>query len=240
MATKKTDQTDDKTVDQQTTNPDPEPTPDAAALASLVEELSGGNRRRRQEASHVIATVAKTAPDELLPHMGDLVDALYRPEAQTRWEILDALSEVATMHSDAVAEAYDAAEASLFDEGSSTVRLASFRFLARYGTVSPENSDKVWPLLDEAIQCFHGDLEYRDMLVSMLEFVQGDISDQSKAELLDRIRFDSESGRGYIKTGSVEITEAAKKTKKTAAKPKKAATKAKPAAKAAPKSKGDK
>ncbi|MBD9232127.1 MAG: hypothetical protein EGW04_01690, partial [Rothia mucilaginosa] len=38
--------------------------------------------------------------------------------------------------------------------------------------------------LDEAIQCYHGDLEYRDMLGCLYEFGQGEI-DAEVAEKLE-------------------------------------------------------
>ena len=179
----------------------------------LCEELSGPNRRIRQEASHTLAKMAAEHPDTIEAQVETvsqaLVDALFRPEAQTRWEALDALSLIAASHSDLVEEAYEGAEASLFDDSSSRVRISSFRLLARLGSKSAELSDKVWPLLDEAIQCFHGDPGYRDMLASMLEFVQGEASAESKAALVDRISFDAENGRGYVKVQSAEIVKAA-------------------------------
>ena len=98
------------------------------------------------------------------PFVGSLMDALERPEAQTRWEVLDALTALVDEHAEEVAPAFEAAETALFDEDSAPVRLAGFVFLCRFGATSEERSDQVWPLLDEAIQCYHGDPEYRDML----------------------------------------------------------------------------
>ena len=181
---------------------------DDTRVAGLVEELSGASRRRRQEVAHQLALSAKAHPQIMLPYVDALVDALYRPEAQTRWEVLDALSAVADVDADAVAEAYDGAEASLFDDGSATVRLAAFVFLCRLGASSPERSDQVWQLLDEAIQCYHGDAEYRDMLVALLGLARGNASEATKQALAARVRFDAESGSGYIKTFSAEIRQA--------------------------------
>lgn len=179
-------------------------------LPELVEDLSCGNRRRRQEASHVIAQIAKDDPSRLEPYVEQLIDALYRPEAQTRWEILDALTSIIRSTTFDVAKAADGAESSLFDESSAMVRLASFRFLSRLGSTSPDASDQAWPLLDEAIQCYHGDPEYRDMLIALLDFAKADISEASRSALVDRISFDAESGRGYIRTCSAEIIAATK------------------------------
>ena len=121
---------------------------------------------------------------------------------------LDALSAVADVSADAVAGAYDGAEASLFDDGSATVRLAAFVFLCRLAASSPERSDLVWPLLDEAIQCYHGDAEYRDMLVVLLELARGNASDKTKKALAARVSFDAENSSGYLKALSNEILQA--------------------------------
>ncbi|WP_342994454.1 HEAT repeat domain-containing protein [Parolsenella catena] len=178
----------------------------------LIDELAGPVRRTRQEAASTLAEMAREHADRLEPDVERvteaLVDALYRPEAQTRWEALGALREVATNHPELAAQAYEGAEASLFDENSSRVRIEAFRLLARLGASSPELSDKVWPLLDEAIQCFHGDLGYRDMLDSLLEFAEGSASDASKQALVERISFDVTGGRGYVKTCSAKIADA--------------------------------
>ena len=178
------------------------------ALERLVEELEGQGRRSRQFAAHVIAIVADRDPELLSEYVPDLIDALYRPEAQTRWEVLDALSSIAEKNPDSVTGAFDGAEASLFDDGSATVRLAAFVFLCRLGASSPERSDEVWPLIDEAIQCYHGDAEYRDMLAALLALAQGNASDATRKALAARVKFDSESGSGYIKSFSAEIIQA--------------------------------
>ena len=63
----------------------------------------------------------------------------------------------------------------------------------------------MWPLLDEAIQCYHGDAEYRDMLVALYDMAQGPISEKCAHELLDRIAFDTKSGASYIQALSENI-----------------------------------
>jgi hypothetical protein len=178
-------------------------------VSMLVEALSGPNRRRRQEAAHSIALAAQANPALFLAHADELIDALYRPEAQTRWEVFAALYAIAATRPDVVAETYDAAEASLFDEDSAVVRLAAFRLLVRLGASSPEQSDRVWPLIDEAIQCYHGDPEYRDMLVALQELAKGAISDETRAALVARVGFDAENGYGYVRAISAEVVQAA-------------------------------
>ena len=181
-----------------------------AQMRILVEELAGSSRRRRQEVAHKIATVAHTDASMVTPFVGSLMDALERPEAQTRWEVLDALTALVDEHAEEVAPAFEAAETALFDEDSAPVRLAGFVFLCRFGATSEERSDQVWPLLDEAIPCFHGDAEYRDMLEGLLAFAGGDISKKTAKELVSRVKFDAESGNGYIKQFSGDIVAVAK------------------------------
>lgn len=181
-----------------------------AQMRILVEELAGSSRRRRQEVAHKIAAVAHTDASMVTPFVGSLMDALERPEAQTRWEVLDALTALVDEHAEEVAPAFEAAETALFDEDSAPVRLAGFVFLCRFGATSEERSDQVWPLLDEAIQCYHGDPEYRDMLVALLAFVQGAASAATKAALAERLKFDAENGASYIKSFSAQIIQACK------------------------------
>lgn len=181
---------------------------EAVRLKELVGELGGANRRRRQDAAHEIAWLAKRDVDQLFDYAGDIIDGLDRPEAQTRWELLDALSEMARVDPGCVEEAFGGAEASLFDEDSSIARLAAFRFLTSYGATSGKRSDQVWKILEEAIQCYHGDPEYRDMLGCLLEMAKGTISDQTAQVMRSRVDFDARHGRGYIKAFSAEIVEA--------------------------------
>ena len=179
-----------------------------AQMRILVEELAGSSRRRRQEVAHKIATVAHADASMVMPFVGSLMDALERPEAQTRWEVLDALTALVDEHAEEVAPAFEAAETALFDEDSAPVRLAGFVFLCHFGATSEERSDQVWPLLDEAIQCYHGDPEYRDMLVALLAFVQGAASAATKAALAERLKFDAENGASYVKSFSAQIIQA--------------------------------
>ena len=181
---------------------------EAVRLKELVGELGGANRRRRQDAAHEIARLAKRDVDQLFDYAGDIIDGLDRPEAQTRWELLAALSEMAQVDPGCVEEAFGGAEASLFDEDSSIARLAAFRFLTSYGATSGKRSDQVWKILEEAIQCYHGDPEYRDMLGCLLEMARGTISDQTAQVMRSRVDFDARHGRGYIKAFSAEIVEA--------------------------------
>lgn len=177
----------------------------AADVEQLVGNLAGARRRLRQDSAHQLALLAHEDAQQLVPHVAELVDALYRPEAQTRWEVFDALGEIAALDAAQVIEGYDGAEASLFDEDSATVRLAAFRFLCRVGASSPERSDTAWPVIDEALQCYHGDPEYHDMLIALLEFARGELSDATREALTARVSFDADNAQGFMRSCSTQI-----------------------------------
>ena len=142
------------------------------------------------------------------PCVPALIEALDRPEAQTRWEALDALTALATTCPEQLGDAFEGAETALFDEISSTLRYAAFRLLCVWGATGVERSREAWPILDEAIQCYHGDLEYRDMLGCLYEFGQGEIDAEVAEKLALRLKFDAENGKGsYLKARSSEICE---------------------------------
>lgn len=105
----------------------------ADALSALIEDLSSSSRRTRQLAGRVVNLLAEREPDLLAPFIEQLVDALYRPEAQTRWEVLDALTLLVPEHAKECGAAYEGAEAALFDEISAPLRLSAFRFLVVWG-----------------------------------------------------------------------------------------------------------
>lgn len=181
---------------------------DPSALDDVVEDLSARNRRKRQLAACMLGLVAQRNAGLLAGCIPEMIDALELPEAQTRWEILDALTLLVPEHAKELGSAYEGAADALFDEVSATLRLSAFRFLTAWGATERGRSKKVWPVVDEAIQCFHGDLEYRDMLVCLHEFAGGKIEGGVAGELAGRLRFDAESGKGvFIKGRSAEIYE---------------------------------
>lgn len=174
-------------------------------LKGLIEDLSGGSRRGRQQAAKLIAGVSLENPELLVPYGNDLVDALERPEAQTRWECLDALSQLIPLDSRVCDKAIPGAEAALFDEDSGPLRLAAMRFLCKFGATTEKRSEKVWPLIDEGIQCYHGDLEFQDMLLAVIDFSQGKLDTSVKEALADRMRFDSTNGKGMLQRRATQI-----------------------------------
>lgn len=179
-------------------------------LAELVENTEGDDRLLRQRSAGGIAVVSETAPEKLVPHAAKLADALYRPEAKTRWEVLEALTNIVAVDARSTDRAVAGAEASLYDEDSGPVRLAAFKFLAAHGETTENRADRVWPLLDEAIQCYHGDTEFTDMLTSLLSFAKGKGSKQVKQQLAERMEFDAVNSRGQLGRRAKQIVDAAK------------------------------
>lgn len=167
-------------------------------IAEFVEELQGSSRRSRQQAAAVLAQIAQIDPEKIQPYANDLVDALNRPEARTRWEALDALTQLVPIESRTCDKAIPGAEAALFDEDSGPLRLSAMRFLCTLGATTENRSEKIWPYINEGIQCYHGDLEFNDMLASVIEFSAGKLAPEVKTALGERMAFDATNGKGQL------------------------------------------
>lgn len=173
----------------------------------LIEALSGSSRRARQSAASALSILAKEHVDLLLPYGDKVVDALNRPEAQTRWECFEIMTALVDQDSRLCDKAVPEAESSLFDEDSGLVRLAAMRFLCKLGATTESRSERVWPLIDEAIQCYHGDYEFQDMLGAVDDFAAGKLSARVKGELASRMSFDAANGKGALKRRAQQIVE---------------------------------
>lgn len=181
---------------------------DPAALKALVDATSGENRRLRGRAAVALELVSREHADLLVPYTGDLADALHRPEARTRWSVLDAFTRIIGIDSRGTDKAVPGAEASLFDEESGQVRTSAFVFLTQYGSTTEMRSAKVWPLIDEAIQCYHGDPEFTDMLNATLLFASGKLAPEVRTELAQRMKFDAENSKGPLGRRARQIIDA--------------------------------
>ncbi|MBB3170979.1 hypothetical protein [Parvibacter caecicola] len=176
-------------------------------VEELVEALSGASRRERQKAASVLAVVAKKKPELLQPATEQFVEALNVPEAQTRWEVLDVLTELVSLEARVCEKAVPEADAALFDEDSGPARLAAMRFLCRLGATTEKRSEKVWPLIDEGIQCYHGDLEFQDMLTAVVGFSEGKLAPEVKAALKERMGFDATNSKGALQRKAASIVQ---------------------------------
>ena len=171
----------------------------------VVDLLADGARRKRQLAAAALFQLAKEKPELLVDYMDDMIDALNRPEAQTRWECLEALTILVDYDARTCGKAIPEAEAALFDEESGPVRLGAMRFLCKLGATTTNRSEKVWPLIDEGIQCYHGDLEFNDMLLAVIDFSNGKLADDVKSELALRMSFDATNGKGSLQRKAQQI-----------------------------------
>lgn len=171
---------------------------DNSKIEEYLEGFQSDSRIQRQKSAAVIAEVSRQNKDLLVSYTQIFVDALELPEAQTRWEALDILSVICDDDSRTAEKALIGAEDALFDEDSGPLRLSAMRFLCRIGRTTEKRSEKVWPLIDEAIQCYHGDVEYNDMLLALIDFSEGKLDKNVKKEFSKRMSFDAENGKGTL------------------------------------------
>ena len=184
---------------------------DATLLRAVVDALAGEDRRSRQVAASVVHEVAMHEATLLRDFAPQLADALHRPESQTRWEVLGVFEELVGVDARLVDKALGGAETALHDEESGVVRLAAFRLLCTYGETTAFRSEKVWPLIDDAIRCYHGDPEFPAMLSSVYRMVAGGASDEVKFAAAERMAFDAENGKGLLKRRATRIVQCAPK-----------------------------
>jgi hypothetical protein len=176
-------------------------------LKEVVDALAGEDRRSRQVAASVVHEVAQNDPAQLKDFAPQLADALHRPESQTRWEVLGTFEKLVPVDARLVDKALAGAETALHDEESGVVRLAAFRLLTTYGATTAHRSERVWPLIDEAIRCYHGDPEFPAMLSGVFRMVAGGAADSVKHAAAERMAFDAENGKGLLKRRATRIVE---------------------------------
>ena len=177
----------------------------ASALKKTVGDLSQDSRHDRQIAANVLHEIALSDKTKIEPFIPEILDALNRPERQTRWECLDILSLFVDTHTKECLSVLEEAEVALLDETSGILRFSAFDFLCKLGACSTSSSKKVWPLIDEAVQCFHGNAEFYDMLASLLEFSRGKLDKSVKEGLVELVKFDAENASGKLHTITNEI-----------------------------------
>ncbi len=178
---------------------------DKNILEGLMERMESSSRRTRQNAASTLSFVAAAQPEAMLPYIDIVIDALEKPEAQTRWECLDILTALVALDVDRCEEALPGAEGALFDEDSGPLHLAAVRFLCCIGSTSQERSVKVWPLIDEAIQCYHGDAEFHEMLAAIALFSESGLDSEVAAALKARMEFDAHNAKGSLKKRAQQI-----------------------------------
>lgn len=180
---------------------------DAAGLAEAAEGLSSSSRWVRQHSASAISAYVQEHPESAAPYAPQLIAALGVKEGRTRWECLDVLSVVVGYDSRACDKALAGAEEALFDEGNGFVRLSALRFLCVYGATTEKRSEKVWPAIEEAIQCYHGNAEFQDMLTVLVTFSEGKLSPSVKEAFAKRVSFDAQNNKGSLGRRMRQIAE---------------------------------
>ena len=179
----------------------------AQSIDDTINDLSSSSRKVRQDAAIALAEYCKDDAMRVLPYSDVIIDALSLSDVRTRWALIDTLTLLSAYDNTVCAKALPGIENALFDEQSGPLHLASVRFLCVSGAQSPQASDMVWPLLDEAIQCFHGDQEFQDMLNVLVEFSQGNLSKETKEGFTERMLFDAQSNKGLIQRRAQTIVD---------------------------------
>ena len=165
----------------------------------LAEALGHKSRATREYASQVKVELARSDAELLQDFAGDIVDALNRPEALTRYSMIEVIGELAQNNPKVISDAYELLQECLYDEDSGTVRLYAFRILARHGATEPEKSLKVWPDLSMALRCFHGDPEFMAMMSELILMLGGKADQQVKEAAVELFAFDAENARGELR-----------------------------------------
>ncbi len=184
------------------------------ARAYVFSALAGEDRAQRVLAARVVHELSIKKPEVLRDFGAEMADALDRPEAQTRWEILGALEQMVAEDARVCDKAIVPATTALHDADSGVVRLAAFRMLTAYGATTSHRSEKVWPLIDEAIRVYHGDPEFLQMLSGVFRLVNGEASDAVKIAAADRMEFDADNAKGLLGKRAKRIVSCAPKRRR--------------------------
>jgi hypothetical protein len=72
---------------------------DASTIEDMVAKLEGSSRKQRQLAAAVLDAISRIDASGLTAYTDQLADALNRPEAQTRWECLDTMTNIVPLES---------------------------------------------------------------------------------------------------------------------------------------------
>ena len=182
--------------------------PEVVDLDLLVESVQSGSRLKRQKAAATLSKLAHVNPEAVRPLNDVLIQALDNDEARTRCSVLETLLILLDQDPSIAPKASDYAEEALFDEDNGSLRLMGMRFLCKIGAANPEASLKVWPSIDEALQCFHGDVEFNDMLLAVAGYAAGEVDDTVKTGLRERLSFDSLNSKGLLRKRAQAVLDA--------------------------------
>ena len=172
----------------------------------LADALGAPSRALREYASDVLRAIAAENADLLVDFGEEIIDALERPEAFTRTNILLVLDSFVPRHAIIVSKALYQLEDCLYDEESKIVRLEAFEVLCHFGATTETRSKTVWSYLSEALRCYHGDPEYPMMLNYLTDLLQSAKVSESVEEGVVRLfLFDAEQGRGVLQKRAQQL-----------------------------------
>lgn len=179
--------------------------PSVLNMDKLVSDISSNSRLSRQKAASTFSKLARVEPERVLAHLDLLFAALDCKEARTKAAVLETLAVLSAHDSSLVEKVYDYAEEALFDDDDGSLRLMGMFFLCKAGAVNQQASLRAWPLIDEALQCFHGEPEFCDMLTFVSEYAATLEDSSIKEGLKSRLSFDAESSSGILRKRAQSI-----------------------------------
>jgi len=172
---------------------------------ALIEALTSSSRLTREYASQALLDIEKNDPELIADFKDAFIDALYRPEAPTRYNCLEIISILAQQDMRLVDKAWDPCEECLYDEESGTVRLAAFKVFTAYGASTCPRSRKAWLLISDALRCYHGDPEFISMLNEFIDMLKGNVDESVKDGAYEQFLFNAENATGLLKRKAQEI-----------------------------------
>ena len=112
------------------------------------EAAAPAGRNIRAGAAKVVEIVAEKQPEWVAPHLGKLLPALALPEPQTRWAIIRVMGFCARLNKPVAQAAIPYAEKYIDEKEGLCIASSADLFLGDLGAISPEDAQKVFPLLE--------------------------------------------------------------------------------------------
>lgn len=161
-----------------------------SALKELVEKLGSADRDDRQSSATALLIIAEQDPKMVIPHMAEIADGINRPEAKTRYLVLEIMETLLATDARVIEKYFDLVETCLYDEMSANVRGNAFAVLTAYGATTAKRSETVWPMLSDCLRCMRGDLEFINMVSSLIEMLEGKSSDLVRSSAGELFKYD--------------------------------------------------
>lgn len=193
-----------------------EETLEFTSMQQAIEGLSDAQRRVRQSASQYVLRQVRMNSEVVSEFLPEIVDALYRPETQTRKNMLEVLTvfiknkilvqtEVDSSTLKLLSEACDPAEEALFDELSPQVRLTAFRFFVQLCLLNDRMLEECWGVIRDALSCSYGESTYYDMLKALIPLCKRTLPAHVQEHIIDIVSYDAQGVRGKESLLSAQI-----------------------------------